>query len=198
MCFEFWAQGLSVLVSLMIRIAQILLRCLLILWVAPVSAQLLMTQEEALRSAFPDSASVIRQTLFLTDAQVSTIQNQARAQVESKLVIYYRAVQAGKTTGYAFFETTTIRTKPATIMVVVSPDSSLRLLQILAFYEPHDYLPAPRWLTLFQNKFLNDELWPKRSIHQITGATLSVQALTLAARRLLATFIVAVPKESKS
>jgi hypothetical protein len=182
----------------MIRITETLLRCLLIFWAVPASAQLLMTQEEALRAAFPDSGSVTRQTLFLTDAQVGEIQKLARAKVESKLVIYYRATPAGKTTGYAFFETATVRTKPATIMAVVNPDGTLRLLQILAFHEPQDYLPAPRWLALFQNQYLNDELWPKRGIHNITGATLSVQALTLAARRLLATFIVAVPKESKS
>ncbi len=173
------------------------LHCLLLAWAAPVSAQLLMTQEEALRSAFPNGESIARHTVFLNDSQVVAIQKLAHAKVESQLLVYYRASLAGNTAGYAFFETVVVRTKPATIMAVINPDSSLREVKILAFYEPQDYLPAPRWLALFRNKFLTERLWPQRDIHHITGATLSVQALTLAARRLLATFIVAVPRESK-
>jgi len=160
-------------------------------------AQVFMTQEEALRSAFPNGERVVRQTLFLTEAQLVDIQKLARSKVESKLVVYYRAALAEKFSGCAFFETVIVRTKPATLMIVVNPDSSLRLVKLLSFYEPQDYLPAPRWLRLFENKFLTAGLWPKRDIHHITGATLSVQALTLAVRRLLATYMIAVPKESR-
>lgn len=160
-----------------------------------VHAQVFLTQEQALRSAFSNGENITRQTLFLTEGQLAEIQKLARSKVESKLVVYYRAAHAEKFSGCALFETTVVRNKPATIMVVVNPDSSLRLVQLLAFYEPHDYLPAPRWLALFQNKFLTDGLWPKRDIHHISGATLSVQALTLAVRRLLATYVVAVAGE---
>ncbi|MCG3120029.1 MAG: hypothetical protein ALAOOOJD_02593 [bacterium] len=158
-------------------------------------AQVFLTQEQALRAAFSNGEDVSRQTLFLTAGQLADIQKLARSKVESKLVVYYRASRAGKLTGCAFFETTVVRNKSATLMIVVNPDSSLRWVQLLAFYEPHDYLPTPRWLALFQNKFLTDGLWPKRDIHHITGATLSVQALTLAVRRLLATYVVAVARE---
>lgn len=150
-----------------------------------------------MRLAFPQADSIERQTLFLTEGQLAEIQKQARAKVESKIVIYYRAAKAEKIAGYAFFETTTVRTKPATIMAVINPDSTLRVVEILSFYEPQDYLPAPRWLALFRGRILNDGLWPKRDIHHISGATLTVQAITLAVRRLLATFIIAVPKEVK-
>ncbi len=158
-------------------------------------AQAFMTQEQALRAAFPNGETIDRQTLFLSAAQVDEIQKRGRAKLESQLVIYYRATHAGKAAGYAFFETTIVRTKPATIMAVINPDSSLRAVTILSFYEPQDYLPAPRWFNLFRGKFLRDGLWPRRDIHHLSGATLSVNALTLAARRLLAIFIVAVPKE---
>jgi hypothetical protein len=157
----------------------------------------LMKQEDALRLAFSQSEVVERQTLFLTAAQVAEIQKAARSKVESQLVVYYRARQAEKVAGYAFFETTIVRTKPATLMAVINPDSTLRAVELLSFYEPQDYLPAPRWLALFRNRSLIDKLWPKRDIHNITGATLSVQAITLAVRRMLATYIVAVSGELK-
>jgi hypothetical protein len=79
-------------------------------------------------------------------------------------------------------------------MVVINPDSTVRYAEILAFYEPLDYLPAPNWLELFRSKPLKDNLWPRRDIHNITGATLTVQALTQGVRKMLAIFQVAVPK----
>lgn len=163
----------------------------------PAFSQVLMKQGEALRLAFPQADTIARHTLFLTDKQVAEIQKSARSKVESKIVIYYLARRGEKTLGLAFFETMIVRTKPATIMAVINPDSTLHKVEILAFHEPRDYLPAPRWLTLFHNRVLNEAFWPKRDIHHISGATLSVQAITLAVRRVLATYIVAVARELK-
>jgi hypothetical protein len=158
-------------------------------------SQVFMKQEEALRLTFPQADKIERRTLFLTNEQVTEIQKLARSKLESKIVIYYRATQPGRILNCAFFETTIVRTKPATVMVVINPDSSLRLVKILSFYEPQDYLPGSRWFALFQNRFLTDGLWPSRDIHHISGATLSVQAITLTVRRLLATYVVAISKE---
>jgi hypothetical protein len=55
-------------------------------------------------------------------------------------------------------------------MTVVNPDSTIRLGEILAFYEAMDYFPAPRWLELFRGKWLNDKLWLKRDIHNFCWA----------------------------
>jgi len=169
--------------------------CSLCSWAA--RAQVLMKQEEALRLTFSNGEVVERQTLFLTETQVAEIKKMARSKVESQLVIYYRARSAEKVVGYAFFETTIVRTKPATLMAVINPDSTVRFVELLSFYEPQDYLPAPRWLALFRNRALTDNLWPKRDIHSITGATLSVQAITFAVRRMLATYMVAVSRGMK-
>jgi len=164
-------------------------------WAA--QAQVMLKQEDALRLAFSQDEVVERQILFLTAAQVAEIQKVARSKVESQLVVYYRARNAEKVAGYAFFETTIVRTKPATMMAVINPDSTVRLVEMLSFYEPQDYLPAPRWLALFRHRLLTDNLWPKRDIHNITGATLSVQAITLAVRRMMATYAVAVSRGLK-
>jgi hypothetical protein len=168
---------------------------LMMLFSSSLTAQVLKTQQEALDGAFPKPQTVKRQTLFLDEAQVEAIQKLARAKVESQIVTYYVGEENGWVVGYAFFESGIVRTKPATIMAVINPDSTIRLIEILAFYEPQDYLPAPRWLELFRNKFLNDGLWPRRDIHHITGATLTVQALTQWVRKTLAIYQVAVSKK---
>ena len=77
-------------------------------------------------------------------------------------------------------------------MVVVDPSGQVRSVEMLAFYEPEDYLPPQKWLGLFQNKPLNDEMWVKRGIRNVTGATLTTQAITEAVRRSLATWEVAL------
>jgi len=161
------------------------------------SAQVLLTRHEALRIYFPEPASIERKNLFLTDVQIDKIQVQAKAKVESKIVTYYVGRLDDHVQGYAFFDTRTIRTEPATYMVVINPDSSLRAVELLAFYEPEDYLPPKKWLSLFEKKTLSDDLWLKRGIHSISGATLSAQAITEGVRRTLAIFQIAVAKDGR-
>jgi hypothetical protein len=159
------------------------------------SGQVFLTRDEALKVYFPPPSSIERKTVFLTDAQVEKIQAQARAKVDSRIVIYYVGREKNRVLGYAFLDTRTIRTEPATHMVVISPDSSVRAVELLAFYEPEDYLPAKPWLAQFSQKRTLDEVWLKRGIQNIVGATLSAQALTDGVRQILSTFLIAVPME---
>ena len=159
------------------------------------SAQVYLTRDEALKLYFPSPTTLERKTIFLTDQQVKTIEAKARAKVESKIVTYYVGKTSQGTDGYAFFETHVVRTMPETFMAVINPDSTLRSVEILAFYEPEDYLPQKRWLQQFTKKSLNSDLWLKRGVQNIVGATLSAQSITEGVRRLLSTYEVAVPKE---
>jgi hypothetical protein len=169
--------------------------CLVLMIVSsPTPAQVFSTQQQALERAFPKPQAIERLTVFLDDKQVESIQKLARAKLESKIVTYYRGKENNRVTGFAFFATDVVRTKSATYMAVINPDSTVRLVEILAFYEPMDYFPMSRWLDLFRRKPLNDDLWPRCGIHNITGATLTTQALTLGVRKMLAIFQVAVPK----
>jgi hypothetical protein len=155
----------------------------------------MMTKEAALKLHFSGKAE--RHILFLTDDQVDAIQDLARAKVTSKIVTYYSGVDSLGNRGYAFFETHIVRTMPETFLVIVNSNRTIRVVDILAFYEPEDYLPPKRWLSLFTGKMLTEDFWVKRGIRHITGATLSTHALTSALRQILAIFEIAVPKEQK-
>ncbi len=157
--------------------------------------QVFKNQEEVLKEAFPKNCTVDRKVAFLTPEQINKIEKLAKAKLESKLITYYVGSLEDSTIGYAFFETNVVRTKPETFVVTLNPDGSIKFVDILAFYEPLDYLPTPRWLKLFNGKILSDNLWPKREIHNITGATLSVQAITLGTRKILAIYQVAIQPE---
>ncbi len=168
----------------------VLLTCCIV----EVSAQIRMTRDDALEAYFP-GAAVERQTAFLTDEEVRRIQQRSQARVDSKVLTYYVARRNGRLTGTAFLETRTVRTMPVTFIAVVAPDSSIRAVEILAFHEPDDYAPPGRWLAQFTGRRLTDDLFLKRGIHTMAGATLTAQVLSDGARRLLASYeVVVAPK----
>lgn len=151
-------------------------------------AEVFKTQQEALRQTFAGADTVVRRVLFLTDTQVDRIQKLAKARITSKMITYYAGMKTDSTLAYAFFASDIVRTKPATIMVVLKPGGQIASVEILAFHEPMDYLPTPNWFYLFKQKVLNANLWPGRDIHGITGATLSVRSITMGVRKILAIY----------
>ena len=164
---------------------------MLILCCTSVWSQVYLTKEAALELYFPNTA-IERRTVFLTEGQAQVIQNTAKAKVPSRIVTYYIGMNNDRAIGYAFFETHIVRTMPATFMIVVNPDSTIRAVELLAFYEPEDYRPPKRWLELFDGKSLQSDLWLKRGIQNIVGATLSAQSISDGVRRTLALYETAV------
>jgi len=155
------------------------------LWPAAVPADVLMTEKAALARAFPDRA-VERRTLYLTPEQVSAVQKAARSKLPSPIVTVFEARGDGGVLGRAVLDTHVVRTMPETALTAVDPDGRLRMVLILQFGEPPDYLPREGWLKTLPATGLGDELWPGRGVRRVTGATLTVQALTEAVRRSLA------------
>lgn len=153
----------------------------------PASAKVLLTQQEALRLAFPEGVTVERQTAFLTDAQRSEVQKVARCEVPPEaLIAYYVGRRNGEPVGTAYFDTHQVRTMPETVLVLVDPAGAVVRVEVLSFLEPEDYLPMPRWYGQFAGHPLDDELSLKKGIHPIAGATLTARATTDAVRRVLA------------
>lgn len=128
--------------------------------------RVLMTQQQALASAFPAGVTVTRQTIFL----------------EKQLVIRY----AGSNGSFAYFDTHRVRTQPETVMVVVNAEGKIERVDILSFDEPTDYFPKRRWLDQLLGRKLDDDLSLNRAIRPISGASLTGRAIVDATRRVLA------------
>src|SRR4051812_853763 len=147
-----------------------------------------LTQEEALRLAFP-GAKVQARNAFLTDEQRRTAKTlSGEEELPSALVRYYVAEKDDRAVGEAYFDTHVVRTMSETVMVVVAPDGRIARVEVLSFSEPEEYLPRAKWYEQFQGRPLDDELSLKRSIHPVSGATLTARATTDAARRVLALY----------
>jgi Na+-translocating ferredoxin:NAD+ oxidoreductase RnfG subunit len=151
------------------------------------SGKVFLTQDEALRLAFPAGVTVERRTAFLTEEQQEQVRRLARTESPPEaLVAYYVGLRDGANVGTAYFDTHLVRTQPETIMVLVDRAGRVLRVEVLSFLEPEDYLPLPRWFNQFQGRPLDDELSLQRGIHPVAGATLTARAVTEAVRRVLA------------
>lgn len=149
-------------------------------------ARTLLTQKEALALAFPGQTVVQRETAYLTDEQVKKAETLGKVKIPSKVWSFYVGVSTGGTEGYAYFESHVVRSMTETFMAALNPDGSLRFVELLAFEEPEDYLPSPRWLAQFKGRSLKDDLMVHRTIRNQTGASLTSEALSAGVRRVLA------------
>jgi len=148
-------------------------------------AEVILTEEAALKRAFPGTAP-LRRTLYLTAAQVAAVQKAARSKLPSPVITVFEARSGDAVTGRGVLDTHVVRTMPETVLTVTEPDGRLRMALVLQFGEPPDYLPRAAWLSTLAGKPLDDDLWPGHGVRRVTGSTLTVQALTEAVRRALA------------
>jgi Na+-translocating ferredoxin:NAD+ oxidoreductase RnfG subunit len=154
-----------------------------------------LSLQEALAGAFPPPAAVERRTAFLTTQDLEAIQAKAGKDVPitQRVVTYYLAKKAGKVLGAAYFDSHRVRTLNEVVMIVVEPDTGrgdggdrIRSVEVLRFAEPPEYHASNRWLDQFRGKPLDQELSLKGSIANMTGATLTSNAILRASRRVLA------------
>lgn len=157
-------------------------------------ARVYKTKDMALRDAFPEVETIEKMIVFLDGDDQRKVEAVARMKLDSRVFTFYIGKRGQAILGYALFGSHVVRTKPEVYMVIINPDGSLRYVEILAFYEPEEYLPPKRWFEQFTGKTLDDTLWPRRGIRVVAGATLSVNGITHEVRKALAVFQVMVLK----
>ncbi|MFQ5745704.1 MAG: FMN-binding protein [Gemmatimonadota bacterium] len=173
--------------------AGLLAAALLALQPGVLAAQVFLTQDEALRLAFPEPATIERRTAFLDEDQLARARDLAGpgVAIERRVVTYYVGrTPTGETLGSAFFDVHRVRTVPEVLMIVAAPDGRLARIEILKFGEPRKYAPPAGWLGQFVGLGPGPELSLKGRIVNMTGASLTSRAVTRAARRTMALYSV--------
>ncbi len=143
----------------------------------------LMSKDDALKLAFPTADRIETINLFLTEVQLAQVKQRSGVSPDSAIYTFYVGKRGQETVGYAAIEAATVRTLPATLMVVLDPGGSVRFTEILAFFEPSEYMPSKRWLGQFRQIRLSPDLRVGGEIQVISGATLSAQAITRQVRK---------------
>jgi hypothetical protein len=165
----------------------------------PLHAQARLTQGEALQLAFP-GAEVERRTAFLDDAALEAARALAGAgvTVSSRVVTYYVGRRDGAPLGVAYFDGHVVRTLAEVLMIVVSPADRIERIEVLRFDEPPEYRVPDDWIAQLQQLPLDERLSLKGDVVNMTGATLTSEAVVAAARRVLALHAVIRPLDAGS
>ncbi len=160
-------------------------------------ATVYFSKDEAFEEAFGADASIELIPLFLTEEQVTAIEQKAKVKLDSQLFTFYEGKRGDQVLGYAAIESHTVRTQAETLMLVLSAEGRLTKTVMLAFHEPPEYQPPARWLDKMAGKKV-EELVLNYGIDGISGATLSVRAALDSARKVMAIFALAFqPNQQK-
>ncbi|MFQ6045553.1 MAG: hypothetical protein ACE5PT_04220 [Gemmatimonadales bacterium] len=151
-------------------------------------AQRRLSQQEALRLAFPRATTIERRTAFLTDEDLARASELAGdgVSVTRRIVTYYVGLSDDGPVGVAYFDAHRVRTLNEVLMIVVAPNEEIERIEILMFAEPPEYRAPPDWLEQLEDQPLTSRLSLKGSVINLTGATLTARAAVRAARRVLA------------
>lgn len=148
------------------------------LFSSQVFAKMLVTPEQVLKEQFGSAISIEHKNFLLTRDQKKATAKLAKSKVDSNLFSVYFARENGKIKGYAFLDHQKIRTKHGVIMICFDQGGVLQRVEIIAFFEPTQYIPNKAWLSQFAKQELNEPVMPGRNVTGLTGATLSAQAVS--------------------
>jgi len=152
---------------------------------ATVDGKVFLTVEEALALAFKD-CEVTRSTEYFNNERKQRVAALAKDDFERGMLYPYRATKDGELVGTAYIDKHRVRTLAESVLFVVGPDARIARIELLAFGEPPEYIPNERWYAQLIGKPLDDALFLKKDIRNVTGATLTARATVGAARRVLA------------
>ncbi|MGI9533670.1 MAG: FMN-binding protein [Thermodesulfobacteriota bacterium] len=158
----------------------------------PTKSKLLIPLKEALDSAFPEASSVEKRTIILDENQADMIEEIAKINLDSKIHIFYEFSNDSEILGYGIVDTHLLRTKSETVLYLLDNNGNIINSEILAFFEPDEYMQPAKWLNLYDNKNIGDELRIGKKIPNITGATITAHEFSRNTRKVLAIYKVAI------
>ncbi len=146
-----------------------------------------LTPEQALREAFPEAAHFEVDTLHLDTGQRQLLAKKLRQPaVDSLFVVHLAYNNKGRFLGYATIMNEKGKYEPITFVVGVDPAFRVKKVAVMVYRESRGgEVRTPRFLYQFRKKTPKDALQPGRDIVNISGATLSVRAISRGVKKAL-------------
>ena len=141
----------------------------------------------ALDLHFPNH-EVKKKTIFLTDKSKDALELASKSKFKKKIYTIYEAKLKGKPNKFAIMETHILRSRTQTIFVVFNNKGMILSTEVLAFYEPDEYVMSKKWFNQFKGKGKKEKLLPGYDIIKVSGATISYNETSAAIRRMIALY----------
>lgn len=153
-----------------------LLLYLLIFLTLPLSAKMLISPINAMEQNYGAKCKIVEDSIILSAAEAKKIQEASQVKLGSKIFKIFKALQDGKTIGYGVLINRKIRSKNGVVLYMISQESVLKGIEVIAFNEPMEYVPSKKWISQFENVKTDAPLALDKNIPTITGATLSAKS----------------------
>lgn len=140
----------------------------------------------ALKRVFGESAQITTGVATLTDQQVAEIKKTSGF-LYGRTVNYHAVAVGGKRVGYAIVDEVKGKAKMITYTLIVDNNLVVKDLEVLAYREPYGgEIQYDSFRRQFRGKGTRDQLKVGVDIRNVSGATISTNAVTGGTRKLLA------------
>lgn len=148
-------------------------------------AQVPAKEEAGLKRVFGESIVVARRTLTLNDRQIAAVKASTGYSVGGSAPVY-TVSSGGKTVGYGIVDEVRGKSKLITYMLMVDASLVVKDLEVIAYREPYGgEIQYEAFRRQFRGKTPKDPIKVGNDIRNISGATISTNAVTNGVRRLL-------------
>lgn len=148
--------------------------------------QVYLTKKEAMNVAFPGADSVKKSRKWLNDGHRKTIKELAHVEIKEKWFTFYEGKKNGQTMGYMLIDHMIGKSYPITFMTVLNLDGTVRDVEILVYREPRGWeVKFESFMSQFFGRNAQSDF---REINTITGATLSVNAITMGVKKAVSAY----------
>ncbi len=152
----------------------------------PDSIQVYLTPDQALKEAFPDADSTRVEVHPLTPDIKARAERKLGWRVEESEVKVHLGYRAGQRLGYAVIAEQVGLYRPITFLVKVGLDGRVEDVWIMVYRESRGgEIKRSRFLSQYEGKGAKDPIRLNRDIIGITGATLSVRAVSAGVKRVV-------------
>ncbi|WP_457640102.1 FMN-binding protein [Persephonella sp.] len=143
---------------------------------------LIIKPEEALKNSFPQY-SFEKKNFLLPKGIKEKVEKASKSKLRSSIFTVYLLKKDSRTEGYALLHSHKVRTRNETVLITMDKNCRIKDIEVIAFYEPPEYIPPDRWFKIFTDKSPENPPVLKKNIPNVTGATLSSIAVTKASRQ---------------
>lgn len=138
-----------------------------------------LTEEQALKLAFPQSQKIEVESKQLSEADLQTIKKQYGIEIVTPSVKIYLGWSGSKIDGYALIDNEIGKSEPITFIIAIDPAGKVKTVAIMEFRETRGWeVKEPRFLRQFNGKRSNDHIRINDDVVNLSGATLSSYAVS--------------------
>jgi hypothetical protein len=149
----------------------------------------------SLKKMFGDSVSISSSVQYLSSGQNDSLAWESRSRWSSDTIHFSICRLNGRVVGYGFVDEVKGKTQFITYLAGIRPTGGVQDIDVLAYRESYGgEIGYESFRKQFRDKTVSDKLQPGRDIKNISGATISVRALTAGVKKILSTFEILKPR----